>query len=113
MTDARIRNGRNFNFFKRKTITFTSTSEFGDMSDGYQPDFIIDFPCQSVIMINESTSGVLEFSLNGFYVAGELDPSNLSKGMVFDNRSMNKIWFRVKQGSTGPISVRVEAWAKE
>lgn len=100
--------GRDFNFYQKYEVT---ASTFGGHSDdGNQPDMIITFPTQSVIFLNEETSGVIEYSFNGNTVHGELDPTLPTRGLTFDNRVVSMIWFRVKSGSTGPLTVRVDAW---
>lgn len=99
-TDARINLGRDFNFFQKSTITdptFSST----------QPTFIITFPVQGFHIYNEG-SGVVEYSFNGNTVHGELDSTKDSKTIRFENRSCNKVWFRLKSGSS--IIVRLDAW---
>ena len=65
---------------------------------------------------SQSGESIIFTKTGGTAIEGTARIQHLQTGeimLVFDNRSMNKIWFRVKQGSTGPISVRVEAWAKE
>lgn len=105
--------GRDWNYFQK--ITVTTTTFGGDSVDGYQPTIIIPFMTQSVMFLNLTASGtsgsVVEFSFNGTQVHGELDPKNASIGLSFDNRVVSKVWFRVQAGSTGPISVSVQAWS--
>jgi len=92
--------GRDYNFFERKTITSAS---FGD-----HPDMVITFPTTGIIFLNEGT-GIIEVSFNGNTVHTELNSADATKGLSFDNRTVSLIWFRVKSG--GPsIPVRVEAW---
>jgi hypothetical protein len=100
--------GPDFNFFEKTDVSATTFG--GDSVDGYQPDMIIPFSTQSVIFINEG-SGVVEYSLNGTTIHGELDSSGANSGFIFDNRVVSLIWFRVKTGSIGPITVSVQAWA--
>jgi hypothetical protein len=95
--------GRDFNFYQKVSVT---SSTFTNI-----PDIKITFTTQTVMFLNENTTGVVEYSFNGNTVHGELDPSLPSKGMSFDNRIISSIWFRVKSGSSGPITVRVDAWA--
>jgi len=102
------KSGKDFNFFEKQDINWTTFG--GGASDGYGPDFAIPFSTHSVIFINEGT-GVLEYSFTGYAVAGELDSSTVTKGLIFDFRTVGLIWFRVKTGSTGPIRVQVQAWA--
>lgn len=106
MVDYRISYGQNYNFFKKVAVSRTA---FGDPNDGYHPDFFIPFTTQAVIFLNEG-AGVVEYSFDGFNLDGELDSTLPSKGLTFDNRVICKIWFRVKAASSGPITVRVDAW---
>lgn len=102
----KIINGRDFNFYKKVSVTNT------DFQDTY--DCIITFPTQSVMFLNENTvanGNVVEYSFNGNIVHGELDTTLPSRGMVFDSRPISKIWFRVKNGSSGPIIIRIDAWS--
>jgi len=100
-------NGKDFNFYSKVNVNWSTFG--GNSVDGYGPDIMITFPTQSLMMLNEG-SGVVEFSFNGNIVHGELDSSKPSVGMVFDNRVVSKIFFRLKSGSTGPITVSVNAW---
>lgn len=99
--------GRDYNFFQKLAVT--STTFGGGSVDGYQPDMVITFPTQSVMMLNMGT-GVIEYSFNGNTVHGELNSANASAGLSFDSRVVSCIWFRVQTGSTGPITVGVHAW---
>lgn len=100
--------GHDFNFFKKASV---SSSSFG-LVDGYQPDVIITFANRGLYLLNEGSgsTNVIEYSFNGNTVHGELDPTLPSRGILFDNRQVSMIWFRVKSGSSGTITVRVEAW---
>ncbi len=100
--------GRDFNYFQKVSVTATT---FGGTSvSGQQPDCIITFPTQSVLLLNEG-SGVVEYSMNGNTVHGELNSATPSVGLAFDNRVISTIWFRVQSGSSGPIVIAVHAWA--
>ena len=110
MTDFRTLNGVDNNFFTKVSVSATT---FGNPADGYYPDVAIGFPTQSLILLNESTSGVVEYSFTGMNVSGELDPTLPSKGVTFDNRNVGKIWFRMKSGSAGPCTVSVIAWSQQ
>jgi hypothetical protein len=105
-----INYGRDFNFFQKFSITATTFG--GGSVDGYQPDTILTFPTQAVMFLNlgSGSTNVIEYSFNGTTVHGELNPTEPSAGMVFDNRVISLIWFRVQAGSTGPITVSVQAW---
>src|SRR5271165_2767202 len=85
--------GRDFNFYQKSTIT--STIFLGPT----QPDFMITFPTQGVMFLNEDTANVVEYSFNGNTLHGELDPTKPSKAITFDNRVVSAIWFRIKAGS--------------
>lgn len=109
---AAITWGRDYNFFQKATISATSFQTDCDM--------VITFPTSSVIMTNLSLgtvgTSVIEYSLNGNTLHGEIYPSNLSvtglvnTGLVFDNRVISKIWFRVQSGSSGTLVISVQAW---
>lgn len=101
--------GKDFNFFKKLEVSNTT---FGVAADGYESDVSITFSTQGLFLLNEETAAdkVVEYSFNGNTVHGELDPTLPSRGLMFDNRVVCPIWFRVKSGSTGPITIRVEAW---
>lgn len=102
--------GKDFNYYQKMDISW---STFGGGSlDGQSPDMVITFPTQSVMFLNEETGGtqVVEYSFNGNTVHGELDPTLPSKALTFDNRVISLIWFRIKSGSSGPVTIRVDAW---
>lgn len=95
--------GRDFNYYTKVDVTVGSFQATCDA--------IITFPTQTVMLLNEDTgSDIVEYSFNGNTLHGELNPSLITKSMTFDNRVISKIWFRVKSGSTGPITVRIDAW---
>lgn len=104
---VRYKYGKDYNFFSK--IDIVAATFGGNSIDGYQPDMIVTFPTTGITFMNEG-SGVLEFSFNGRTVHGELDSSKPTAGMSFDNRNVSTIWFRIKAGSSGPISVSVSAW---
>ena len=102
--------GRDFNFYQKVAVDGYT---FGALSvSGAQPNIFISFPTQSVMFLNEGTlsTSVVEYSFNGNTVHGELDPSGVSKSLTFDNRVVSFVWFRIKSGSSGPVTVRVDAW---
>lgn len=96
----KITNGRDFNFFKKITV---SSSTFSNTCDA-----IITFTTQSVSFLIVSGTGTIEYSFNGNTTHGDMDSSASSKGLVFDNRVVSKIWFKLTSG--GPVTVRIEAW---
>ena len=96
--------GFDSNYFSKVIVT----------SDGYwntNCDIIIPFSTQTVMFLNLGT-GVVEFSFNGSQIHGELNSGNPSAGMVWDNRTIAKVWFRVQAGSSAPITVSIMAWAR-
>jgi hypothetical protein len=98
--------GHNFNFFQKVTVTATT---FGGSSiDGYQPDIIITFPTQGILLLNEDTAAVVQVSYNGITVDDELDPTLPSKGVAYDNRVVSKVWFKLVSGASAVVSIR--AW---
>jgi hypothetical protein len=106
--------GKDFNFYNKTEVNW---SQFGAPDgyttlDGYGPDLVIGFTTQAVMFINEETGGsqVVEYSFNGNTVHGELDPTLPTKGLSFDNRVISLVWFRLKEGSTGPVTIRTDAW---
>lgn len=105
--------GKDHNIYKKFTVSATTFG--GDSVSGEQPDYIANCVIQSFMMLNESTlsTEVVEYSFNGNTVHGELDPTLASKAIAFDNRSFDKIWFRVKAGSTGPVTIRLDAWGSK
>lgn len=102
------KNGKSYDFFQKFTVT--SSTFGGDSIDGYQPDTVITFSTQGVMFLNESTTGIVEYSFNGKDVHGELDPTTVTKAITFDNRVISTIWLRVKSGSSGPIIISIHAW---
>lgn len=101
--------GHNHNFFQKVVV---SANQFGGGSvDGYQPDLMITFSTSNVILNTEGTApNTIEYSFNGINVHGELVPTTNRATLSFSNRAVSLIWFRVKAGSAGPITVSVEAW---
>jgi len=97
--------GRDFNFYKKVSV---SNSTFNNACDA-----MITFSTESVMFLNEGSgaTNVVEYSFNGNTVHGELDPTLLSKQMIFNNRVVSKIWFRLKAGSSGNPNVRIDAWS--
>lgn len=108
--------GYDHNYFQKLSVTWTS---FGANSvDGYQPDLVINLPepTYTVIITNLTTpttvgaTSVVEYSFNGNTVHGELGNHINNLSLTFQNRVISTIWFRIQSGSSGPISVSVQAW---
>lgn len=68
------------------------------------PDVNIGFQC-SISVINEGT-GIVEYSFDGSTLHGDLVPGTGSQEIVFEQTSLNVMWFRLKSGSA--CTVRVE-----
>lgn len=94
--------GRDFNFYTKINV---DTFEFSE-----ECDTIITFTTQSVMMLLENNTGIVEYSFNGNTVHGELNSALPSRAISFDNRKISKIWFRLESGSLGPLKVRIDAW---
>jgi hypothetical protein len=103
--------GRDHNFYQSETVTATTFG--GGSVDGYQPDMIITFPTYGIMFTNETTGQVVEYSFNGTTVHGVLDgtsaPISTTRVVMFNNRVVSLIWFRVKAGSSSAV-VTVTAW---
>jgi hypothetical protein len=98
---APISYGRNFNFFKKVTVTSPIFN--------FDADLIITFPTQGILLLNEDGYGaVVQVSFNGNSVDDELNASLPSKGIAYDVRQISKIWFKIVSGSSALVSVR--AW---
>jgi hypothetical protein len=89
-----------YNFFQKVSVTgatFPTT-----------PQTVFDIKYQnSFLLLNEGDTKV-EYSFDGSTLHGDLTPSTPSAGIAFDNRIVDKIWFRT---SSGTQIVRVEAWS--
>jgi hypothetical protein len=83
--------------------------------DGYDfkanCDIVIRFTTQGASFINlgSLSTQAVQYSFNGITVHGDLTPTTPSAAMMFDNRVVCKIWFRIAPGSSAS-TVRVEAW---
>ncbi len=111
--------GRDYNFFEKQVVSGTnfgsSDLDGYETNDGYYCDMFITFPTAGVIFHTEGGStNTVEYSFNGHTVHGELVPGTATDTgrttITFLNRKVTAIWFRVKSGSSGPITVSVEAW---
>jgi hypothetical protein len=104
------------NYFNKMNVTWTTFG--GGAVDGYQPDMVINLlePTQTVIFTNlttasaPSSTAVIEYSFDGNTVHGELGNHINNLSLTFENRVISTIWFRIQSGSTGPITVSVQAW---
>lgn len=90
-----------FNFFDRFTV---STSNFSDTPVSW------NFISCGIALLNEGASGnIVEYSFDGVNVHGDMDPDKPTAGMMFDARHLNKLYLRLKSGTSA--AVRVEVWA--
>jgi hypothetical protein len=107
--------GHDFNYFNSTSVSW---SQFGapdgyTTTDGYGPDLIITFSTYGVMFTNETSGQVVEYSFNGTTVHGQLDGTSTSttRSVMFNNRVVSLIWFRLKSGSAGPAVITTTAWA--
>ena len=110
--------GFDHDYFNKVNVTATST--FGsDTTTGQMPDIIIPFSTQTVMFTNNSvaitaptfTSSVVEYSFNGTQIHGEIGSNTGNVNLIFQNRVISCVWFRIQSGSSGPVVVSVQAWA--
>lgn len=90
--------GSKFNYFRIISVDSVSFSTVPQVSFGFIP--------QGFSFINRGVD-VIEYSFDGSTVHGDLDPSDESIGLTFNNRLESKVWFR---SPGAPQNVRVEAW---
>lgn len=105
MTTAKRTRGKDFNYFNKFSVTATTF--------GATCDLQIPMPIRVLTFQNEGTltTHAIEYSFNGNTVHGDMIPTKGSASLIFEDRAVTTIWFRVASGSTGPITVRIEAWA--
>jgi hypothetical protein len=101
--------GHDFNTYQ--VITVSASTFGGDSVDGYQPSYIITFPTYGIMLTNETSGQVVEYSLNGNTVHGVLDglTTSTTRVVTFNNRPVSMIWFRIKSGG-GPATITLTAW---
>ena len=93
-----INYGKKYNYFNKLSV---------NISDGYFPtncQCLIEFMTQTVTFQLEA-GGPLEYSFDGINLCGDMTDGYASDNLTFENRVINKIWFR------GTGTVRIEAWA--
>lgn len=97
--------GKNHNFFQKVTVTNAAFPVNADVA------FAFRGPVSFTLQL-ETASAVVEYSLNGVTLDGDLSYGAsaplASASLSFVNRPATYIWFRVKSGSN-PV-IRVEAW---
>lgn len=102
---GRLIRRKNTNFFDK---VFVSTVDFADCFVKW------DFNSHGFSLMVESfnINDIIEYSFNGTDAHGDLSPSLPSGAIIFDNRSQNAIWFRLKTAGD-PVLVRIEAWRND
>lgn len=105
--------GRDHDYYKSLAVSW---AQFGapdgyTVSDGYGPDQVITFSTQGIMFTNETPSSVVEYSFNGTTVHGVLDGTltSTTRSVMFNNRVVSVIWFRLKSG--GAATITTTAWA--
>lgn len=101
MSRGPIINGKDFNFFAKIDVTnteFTSNAQV-----------VFNFRNQIAFSLVNEGSAIIEYSFNGNTLHGDMTLGTPTTALIFDNRRVSKIWFRVPGG--GSHRVRVEAWA--
>ena len=101
-TNGTLKKWKNKNFFQKMNIT--STNFAAHMVSW-------DFTSAGIALMVESNNAadVVEYSFDGTNVHGDMTPLMPSEGIIFDNRSESKIWFRRKTAGAA-VLIRVEAW---
>lgn len=101
--------GRQKNFFQKTAVSVSTFNTDCDLT--------ITFTTQGVHFVNlgSSSSQVVEYSFNGNDLHGELNPAtgSATQNIMFNPRIICKVWFRIQSGSTGPVTVSVQAWATD
>lgn len=64
----------------------------------------------SFSLVNQG-EGTIEYSFNGNTLHGDLTVGTPTEAIFFDNRDIEGIWFRAKDGDAIDSIVRVEGWA--
>ena len=100
---APITDGVDRSFFEKVTVTSTA---FGDGNGDANTLITLRF-IRHFSLVNEG-GVVIEYSFNGNTLHGDLTPGTPTAAIIFDNRPINKIWFRLIASGSG--IVRIEAW---
>jgi hypothetical protein len=107
MTKPYPLNGRIYTYFKKINVSNTEWTQI--YTD------IITFTTAGVMMLNESSTGIVQVSLNGkdSGILCELNSSLPSRGMSFDNIVISQFWLRIAPTSPLPNCViSVSAWGE-
>lgn len=95
--------GLDHNFFARVTVSSASFQSNADVAFNFRGSPIC-------FTLNNEGTGIIEYSLNGTTLMGDMTPGEASENLKFENRKVSRIWFRLKSGS--PSVVRVEGWSR-
>lgn len=95
------RSGKSFNQFNLVTVTATAFADESDVK--------INFRGQKGLYLVNYGSAKVEYSFDGTNVHGDLRNGTTTASIMFENRSISEIWFRL--AAPGSVEVRVEAWA--
>jgi hypothetical protein len=98
---GKINQGADFNFFRKIVITN------GSFPAEAQVVFNIKH-LQNFTMMNEGP-GDVEYSFNGNVLHGDMVTGAESQNLIFNNRRVSFIWFRLTAGMSATI--RIEGWA--
>jgi len=97
---AAIDYGYDFNFFQKITVNNTTGSFFADC------DVLINMKAVSYqTTFQLESGGPIQYSFNGITVHGDLTSGLYSANLIFQNRTISKIWFM------GTGVVRIESYA--
>jgi hypothetical protein len=88
-------------FFQKVTVAGAA------FSDALNPQVIVNVTgVNNYSLSNETAGSVVEVSYNGNFVQDELDSTQTTKFVQYNNRPVDTIWFRLKSGSAATVSVR-------
>jgi hypothetical protein len=94
--------GKDFNFYRKVVVT----------SSSYNSDCDVNIAIKGMkgFILCTYGAGTVEFNFNGSTTThGELKPSSPTEKLQFDNRRVDKIWFKLTSGVSATILVF--AWA--
>lgn len=63
----------------------------------------------ALAVYSNDPTDIIEYSFDGKSVHGDMRPTFPSEAIIFDNRYVNKVWFRRRTAGTA-VEVRVESW---
>lgn len=104
-TINRAKSGLSDCYFQKVTVSsagFTGNTE---------PTIVVNVAggCNNFSLCNETTAAsVVEVSYNGTTVQDELDSSLVTKFVLYNNRPISTVWFRLKSGASATVAIR--AW---